>query len=214
MIKDSLLYFDKIFLINLDSRPDRLEKVMIQLRELGVEELIERFSAIVPSNGDGRLGCMLSHLEIIKRAKSLNLKNILVLEDDVFFMNTESISNSISQLSSREWTVYYLGYNSHSPLYLEDSNLLNIKNCYSTHAIAYNSSIFELIIDSFERGEIKIIDVWLSKNIQNRFNCFGCYPIAATQLNDYSDIEKTNVNYDFIVRRFLENTKHLGKKKR
>jgi hypothetical protein len=209
MIKDSLLYFDKIFLINLDSRPDRLEKVMIQLRELGVEELIERFSAISPPNGDGRLGCLLSHIEIIKISKSLNLKNVLVLEDDVFFINVDTIIESVNQLKNRNWALFYIGYNSHVPLHKVDKNLLKIEKCYSAHAIAYNSIIFDHVINEFENSKIKIIDVWLSQNIQTSYDCVGCYPIAAIQSPGYSDIEKVETNYDFIMTRFLENTKHL-----
>jgi hypothetical protein len=209
MIKDSLLYFDKIFLINLDSRPDRLEKVMIQLRELGVEELIERFSAISPPNGDGRLGCLLSHIEIIKISKSLNLKNVLVLEDDVFFINVDTIIESVNQLKNRNWALFYIGYNSHVPLHKVDKNLLKIEKCYSAHAVAYNSIIFDHVINDFKNNKIKIIDVWLSQNIQTNYDCVGCYPIAAIQSQGYSDIEKVETNYEFIMTRFLENTKHL-----
>ena len=209
MIREAFLYFDKIFLINLDRRPDRLERVMTQFRELGIEDIVERFSAISPPNGDGRLGCLLSHIEIIKMAKSLNLKNVLVLEDDVQFINTDSITEAINQLKNKKWGLFYFGYNSHKPLQKVNKNLLKIERCYAAHAVAYNSAIFDYAIEEFKKDKIKIIDVWLSQCVQPKYECFGCYPISAIQNPGYSDIEKVETNYDFIMTRFLENTKHF-----
>jgi GR25 family glycosyltransferase involved in LPS biosynthesis len=209
MISEALRYFDKIYIINLDKRQDRLYKAITQFKELGIENLVERFSAICPPNGDGRLGCLLSHIEIIKMAKSLNLKNVLVLEDDVQFINTDSITEAINQLRNKNWGLFYFGYNSHKPLQKVDKNLLKIERCYAAHAVAYNSSMFDYAIEEFNKDKIKIIDVWLSQSVQTKYECFGCYPITAIQNPGYSDIEKVETNYDFIMTRFLENTKHL-----
>lgn len=209
MIQEAFDYFDAIYVINLDSRPDRLAKVMSSFTDLGIADRVERFPGIVPKEGSGALGCLMSHVTIIKKAKELCLKNVLVFEDDVKLLNIESISPAISQLRNIPWALYYLGYNSHSPLNKVTPNLLKLTQCYSTHAIAYNSSIFDLIINSFTSKKIKLIDVWLSENVQSRFNCLGNYPIAATQFSDYSDIEKKQVAYEFILERFIKNTKNL-----
>lgn len=209
MMKQGIKKFDKAFLINLDSRIDRLENCQAMFAENDITELIERFSAIRPENGDGRLGCILSHLSIVKKAKENGWKSVLIIEDDCLFLNQEAIDKSIEQLFNRDWSIYYLGYNSHKPLSKEDSHLLKITNCFSTHAIAYHESFYDSFINSFEKGEIKTLDVWLMYKVQPLFKCYGCYPIAATQREGYSDIERSNVNYDFIVSRFHNNTKHL-----
>ena len=99
-MKDSFKLFDKVLLINLDKRTDRLKHAFDMYVKNDVVDLIERFPAIRPDNGDGRLGCILSHLEIIKKAKSLGWKSILVLEDDALFLNTNIIDFSINQLIS------------------------------------------------------------------------------------------------------------------
>jgi hypothetical protein len=211
IMKESFKLFDKVLLINLDKRPDRLKHAYDMYVKHEVVDLIERFPAIRPDNGDGRLGCILSHLEIIKKAKANGWKSILVLEDDALFMNTSTIDASINQLMKNNWQVYYLGYNSHEPLNLVDTNLLKIVNCFSTHAIAYHESFYDTFINAFERGEIRILDVWLRDVVQKQLNCYGCYPIGATQIADYSDIEGKVVATDYIVDRFYENTKHLKK---
>ena len=75
-------YFDKVILINLDRREDRLEKLSTQLNNLGIT--FERFSAI-----DGKeLGISpitagtMSHQKVLEANFE---KRILVLEDDALF---------------------------------------------------------------------------------------------------------------------------------
>ena len=184
---------------------------MSRFEKLGISDRVERFSGIVPDSGPGRLGCILSHVTIIRQAKTLGLKNVLVFEDDIEFLDVNSIVPAVSQLRQREWALYYLGYTSFVPLKKASPNLLAIQKCYSTHAIAYDSSIFDVILTAFDQGQIDIIDVWLSERIQPTFNCFGNYPIAVVQSPGYSDIEKRHVKYN-TVERFIKNTRHLKNK--
>jgi glycosyl transferase family 25 len=73
--------FEKILYINLDIRPDRKNHIENELNRLDLE--YERFPAInISLNG---LGCSMSHLEVIKLAKKMNYKNILIFEDDFKF---------------------------------------------------------------------------------------------------------------------------------
>ena len=65
-------YFDKIFCINLDERTDRWEKCLNKFSLLGIEDKVERLSAVNLSHLTerdpkirGRAGCVLSHAKII-----------------------------------------------------------------------------------------------------------------------------------------------------
>ena len=68
-------YFDKIYVINLDRRPDRYEAFQREMSKYGIEN-VERFSAIdgttIMTNNMklllGELGVLESHLEIIKKS--------------------------------------------------------------------------------------------------------------------------------------------------
>ena len=81
---NSFDYFDEIYCINLDSRPDRWQHAQLEFKKAGIEDRVQRFSAI--KENDGRVGVIKSNLAIVKMAKEKNLKNVLVFEDDVEFI--------------------------------------------------------------------------------------------------------------------------------
>ena len=63
----------------------------------------------------GDIGCVLSHLKVVKKAKELGYKNYLVLEADVEFADDlqEKFSKYIKQVPE-DWDMLYLG-GSHPP---------------------------------------------------------------------------------------------------
>ena len=216
-------YFDKVFLINLDKRNDRLDRCNGIFEQNNVKDLVERFSGIVPDPSDDipftkdtekikvpLYGCLLSHVNIIKRAKAEGLKSILVLEDDVDFINVDYIDKSVEQLKNKEWSLFYLGANTHVPLNKVDENLLVLKKGYATHAVAYHESFYDYFIENFERRNIHIIDVWLSDYGQENFKSYCTFPITAVQVSNHSDIHDAFADYSWMEGKFKDNTKHLG----
>lgn len=71
-----------IVFINLDRRKDRREEIESELKRLGLQA--ERFAAI--ERRPGALGCGLSHLAVLQRAKQEGWPNVLILEDDFMFL--------------------------------------------------------------------------------------------------------------------------------
>lgn len=69
------------FVINLERRPDRLEKVKKELEYIGWD--YEIFKAI---DTNSYMGITLSILEIVKIAKEKNYPRIMIIEDDIGFM--------------------------------------------------------------------------------------------------------------------------------
>jgi glycosyl transferase family 25 len=115
-------YIEGIFYINLDSRVDRRENFLYESTKVGLP-YYERFSAITPTNDElkgpfeidewrrFRVGCSLSHLEVVKIAKERGYKNCLIFEDDVVFTRDykKYIQTYIDELKEIEWDVFYLG---------------------------------------------------------------------------------------------------------
>jgi len=213
-MEDFLNIFDTIYLINLDERTDRLTDFYNGLRKLGVSDefitnKIKRFSAIKHVNGTD--GCTESHITILRTVRDLGLNNVLVLEDDCEFIDEYlPYLNQVGEdITKKEWDIYYLGYNSHIKLDKVSNNSVKIKNCFSTHAIVYSKSVFDVIIEEYNNGVIKILDVHYRDKTQETYNCVGSLPILCTQSIGLSNIENKVVNYGFIVDRFKEHTKHL-----
>jgi GR25 family glycosyltransferase involved in LPS biosynthesis len=98
-------YFDKVVVINLDKRTDRLEKISKQLDELGIT--FERFSAIDGTGKDPITAGTMSHTQVWKKYQGLK---VLILEDDALFVDnfSEKFAEVIQTLPS-DWDIFYLG---------------------------------------------------------------------------------------------------------
>jgi len=209
-------FFEEIYCINLDHRTDRWDRVQKEFDNVGVLPRVQRFSAI--KENDGRLGVVKSNLAIIKMAKEKGLKNVLVFEDDVHFINNsvEILEKSISQIGNLDWWLFYLGANTHEPLQFitkSKPNILLLKNAFACHAFCYNHKTYDFFIrkyDGLEKIEFQdTLDVFMASYFQRKNICLLVNPIIATQIASYSDIEKKDVNYSFIEERFKNNTKNL-----
>ena len=119
--EDSLSrYFDKVYVINLTERTDRLAEVSAALERVHMPFTagkVERFSATKSTESlgfpsPGVRGCFLSHLAVLRQALEQNLASVLVLEDDVEFSNClPRVASSIGeQLNNYSWSFAYLGY--------------------------------------------------------------------------------------------------------
>ena len=117
---------------------------------------------------------MLSHIEIIKNAKINNYKKILVLEDDIFFINNfEVYLQHIRQL--KDWKLLYFGgtqYEWKDRDYID--NFYYAKKTLGTFAYAIDCSIFDEII---EFNKEKSIDNYLA-TLQDKYykQCYVFYP--------------------------------------
>jgi GR25 family glycosyltransferase involved in LPS biosynthesis len=120
-------YVDNVYLINMDKDIDRLKKVTKECDKVNIK--FERFSGIKVSDlsqnildkyipieiqkygTDSMIGCGLSHLFIWQDAIKKNYKNILVLEDDVYFSNdfNKYLQNVIEEVP-KDYDILYLGY--------------------------------------------------------------------------------------------------------
>ncbi len=87
--------FDAIYIINLPARTDRRSEMLEQFRRAGISEPETRlvfFEAVRPPDQGGfptvgARGCFLSHLGVLKAAVAAGHSSILVLEDDLNFVD-------------------------------------------------------------------------------------------------------------------------------
>ncbi|MDZ7842415.1 MAG: sulfotransferase domain-containing protein [Gammaproteobacteria bacterium] len=186
--------FDAIFCINLDHRPDRWEHALSQFNALGVGHKLERVPGIVLSKP--ALGCCFSHIKCVELAIERGLESILIFEDDVLFdfsLPPEILERAVSELTVRsDWELFYLGGRRVSRGKKVANNLYATR-LFSSHAYAINARAFRKILTA-----TPAIDVWYSKNCQS----YCVYPMFATQMESYSDVRKTMVDWktsDFLT---------------
>jgi GR25 family glycosyltransferase involved in LPS biosynthesis len=188
------------YVINLDSRPDRMES--FQKNEFPFP--VERVSGVVASCGED--GCTLSHLGILKAQK---IFPFVIFEDDCIMLESwDVVERAMSQLPSN-WDALWLGATLRKPIFKYSENVHVLKDAYATHAIIYNSKrIVDFILQRHYTPTGKNWDIFLKKIVQPRFNCFITRPICAVQKSDYSDISKQETMNEVEM---LENYKLFSK---
>lgn len=92
--------------INLDTRPDRREQIEAECARMGLA--VERFDAR-RSIGPGP-GCTLSHLEVLKLARSRGSPSVLIFEDDFEFLVSKETVDTLLQRLPDDYDVVMLAY--------------------------------------------------------------------------------------------------------
>jgi glycosyl transferase family 25 len=195
------------FYINLTSRPDRKEHVEKQLNTIGIKA--ERFDAIQLQNG--AIGCSMSHLKCLEKAKARGLPYVLIVEDDITFINPELFINQMNKFLKRQpsWDVVLLAGNNAPPYIKIDDYCIKIKRCQTTTGYLVQNHYFDTLINNISSGinlllknsldyEKYAIDrYWVV--LQQKDRWYLITPPSVIQREDYSDIEKKRVNYTKIM---------------
>jgi glycosyl transferase family 25 len=198
-------FIDHIFYINLDYRIDRRNEIESELVEYGLE--FERFSAI--PHKIGIAGCSMSHLEILKMAKSRGYKNVLIFEDDFFFIVKKEVF--IAELtrvfeSNVEFNVLFLSYNSKKDEPVEKYPFLSRAiNVQTASGYIVNSNYYDKLISLYEWSIPKLIEtgqhwiygndiVWFSFQEEDLWYFFKNR--IGKQRNGFSDNAQSYISYD------------------
>jgi len=195
------------YYINLDSRPDRKEHVEEQMSLIGIQA--ERFKAIKLQNG--AVGCSMSHLKLLEIAKANNFPHILIVEDDIKFLNPELFKSQFNTFLSKHegWDVVLLGGNNIPPYRKIDDTCVKITSCQTTTGYLVNGHYINTLINNFRNGIAKLLEsphlhamyaidkFWF--RLQRSHNWFLIIPLTVTQREDYSDIEKRTIDYTQVM---------------
>lgn len=194
-------YFDKIYCINLERRPDRKEQAQTRFDAIGLSvQFIKAVDGktLQPVNGinTGELGCILSHVSIYKDAETKGYKRILILEDDcVFEYNINDLFNEYIKEVPKDWGLLYFG-GSHLKIPLPVNDKVHrLIHTYTTHCYAVNFEVVKGLSEMI--GNNLQIDVTLA-HLQMKYPSYGFKPNLAWQLDGYSDITEQQTNYYFL----------------
>jgi hypothetical protein len=215
-------YFDKIYCINLDRRPDRWEENCLpQFKELGME--VERFSAcdgkteVDLGHSDvynAELAGSISHLNAIKKAKEDGVKRLLLLEDDVVF-KTSGRANTNDMFEERiknvpeDWDILFFGGNHIGGMSSVSPGVTKLNCSYAIHACGINHTAFDIMITHLERNIDKVMnsktrlkpsvaaDYFLGQ-LHRSLGVYCFVPHLAWQKDGHSDIQDAYMDYDFL----------------
>jgi GR25 family glycosyltransferase involved in LPS biosynthesis len=196
-------YFDRIIVINLKKRLDRLAHITEELKKYDIPFTL--FEALEFENG--RYGLYQTMKQIFLDSIERGDENVLLFEDDAKFLNhpNKYMPDCIAQLPDN-WLQLYLGISTKKDKGLsgrQAENLLRVDEAYSTHAVAYSKEAMNLFLKS---PMILPIDNMMVQKLQPLGRSYCTFPIVCTQLASYSDIEKKFTDWSRIIEnRFYEN---------
>jgi hypothetical protein len=166
-------FFDSIYYISVKGRQAARDRAAHQFSELGILDRVIFFDAILREPYWD--GCRESHKECIKIAKRHGAKNVLIFEEDVFFLHKDlgALEKTLTELSRRDWDIFTLGCTIEKAFENTHPNLCVVSG-YLNHAYAVNSHFFDTILDfkgsdKYYDGGKKIwslsrLDLFLTKN--------------------------------------------------
>ena len=202
---NSLRDITNVFYINLLERVDRKKHVEEQLTNIGLSA--ERFNAVKLPNGNGALGCSMSHLKCLQLAKERNLDHILIVEDDIIFLNPKLFINQLNKFleNNKEWDVLLIAGNNVPPYRVVDDTCVQVSWCQTTTGYLVRNQYYDTLIDNIKEGINKLMrepknhiiyaidKYWIS--LQKKDIWLLLVPLTVSQREDYSNIEKKVTNY-------------------
>lgn len=188
---DRYKIFNDAFLINLDSRPDRLDHSTKELNKVNIK--FSRFPGLVFKDRGkyksiGRRGCAESHLTIIQNNHN-NQNPFLIIEDDIIFADYFDKIHYFINIIPNEWDLLFF-YNTFKR---SNNEIKWIKRTpYGTHFYLVNNKSVDKIIDLSKSNRLAIDNFYMHKSLNNYLTTFS----FVKQLIDLgSNIEYRNINY-------------------
>jgi hypothetical protein len=206
-------YFDKIYLLNLFRRKDRLEKSINKLNSVqlnysvfnGTDGTVLNHIWSKLSNpyftNPNYLGCAISHLSIYRDAIENSYQKILIIEDDnLVNKNIQSLFDSIE---IPDWSdLLYLGYiplsedcsmwtygesgiQGHNMI---NNNVFRPSNLWGLYSYGIGISLMREMVDLYNSEFPMEIDRYFVRNIQKRGSSLALAPqLFCCDDNVYSD---------------------------
>ena len=195
------------FYINLETRPDRKKHVEKQLNNIGISA--QRFNAIKLPNG--ALGCSMSHLKCLEIAKQNNWDSVLIIEDDIQFLDPTLFISQLNKFFSlhQNWDVVLIAGNNVPPYETIDDTCIRVSRCQTTTGYIVKKHYYNILIDNIRSSINHLIKdptnaflyaidkYWFA--LQQKHNWYLIVPLTVTQREDYSDIEKKHTNYTHLM---------------
>jgi hypothetical protein len=188
------------FYINLEHRKDRDLITKQELKKLGIKKP-NRFNAI--THEVQFVGCSLSHLNCIKKAKELGWSYVIIFEDDIKIEGKKSLMEKFNKYINTDFDVLFLGCWNYLPPIMINKDLAKVVRAVCLHSYIVKKHYYDTLINNLEESiKLKLIknetennaDEYIYK-LQQKDNWLTIIPIQITQRDDWSDNYESVRNY-------------------
>jgi GR25 family glycosyltransferase involved in LPS biosynthesis len=203
-------FFDEIYCISCKTRPKKRERAARQFKQIGILDRVSFFDAIMVD--PYWVGCTEAHRACIRKAKSNGANNVLIFEEDVFFLHKDlsSLSSALETLGEFDWEVFSLGLSVHKVKSHISENLCLVMGSLA-HACALHKRCWDEVLNYPDTEECYDhggdVGDKANSNVRNkghidafmthRFEKFMIKPIMAVQPDKASSTLKKY--YDFVL---------------
>ena len=187
--------FEKVVVINLARRGDRLANITKQLNAHKIE--FERFEAIDGQELGitGFAACAMSHRAVIEKYK--DCQNLFIFEDDAELKpNFAFLWDKFIVNLPDDWQMIYLGCNRIESNPIADG-VAELLQGLSTHAYGAKQAIFDNLIQLSQANQP--IDLSYMQ-MQVSVPTYMAFPTMVGQMPGFSNIEERFIDYTFLLR--------------
>lgn len=181
-------YFDKIYCLNLDRRPDRLQSMKKRFDHFGIEfTRIKAFDALQMTDPEFKkfkryksiskkeLCCTLGHSAIYRDALHNGYSRVLVFEDDAMFV--ENFSKRIQQIEELDWNLVLLGSSNYKKIPSVSNGFYHPVHDWGAFAYGINKECFEQLLEWNETEGYDVADHLTIRYFERqREKCFVFFP--------------------------------------
>lgn len=202
---------EKVVYINMDTRKDRRAMIERELQMAFPSSKIQRMAALrhegLYERTNGAIGCTKSHIAVLEMARVSRWANVLIVEDDLMWVNFEAGGKRFNELLHAPYDVIVLG----GTFLRADVDTGRLYNSKTTTGYIVAAHYYDTLLANFKDGlrqlinaktvRVFAIDVhW--RQLQQKDLWYIVQPLFIKQRAGFSDIEKRVVNYN---RYFMKN---------
>jgi GR25 family glycosyltransferase involved in LPS biosynthesis len=204
-------YFDKVYVLNLHKRPERMKLTQERLAFTEIE--YERFGAVDGSvmtrlwetyslqnsafKNPNYIGCAVSHLSMYADALEKGYEKILILEDDNLVRSdaNDFFSRTIPAIPT-DWNLLYLGFIplsddcgrwDYGVFGFANQHVAIAKNFWGLYAYGISRNLMEEALNIYKSSFPMELDRFFVSEIQPRGESFGITPQIFAADDGFSD---------------------------